>query len=141
MQSFANNLLSLWGGASELEPSAVDLNAVITGCVKELSQRYELTHSVNILLPVSHVVITAYSFAVQLINLIKNAIVHGEGCIEVKLTQQKLSISNHIKHVNSKANDSVGMGIFIIEQDMECLGWHYHVNHDVMHEVEIMFSQ
>lgn len=143
MQSLANNLLSLWGGTSELEPSAVDLNTLITDCVKELSQGYELTHRVNMLLPVSHVIITASSFAVQLvlINLIKNAIVHGEGDIRIQLTQQKLIISNHIKHANADANDSVGMGLFIIEQGVDCLGWHYHVNSDVVHEVEITFAQ
>jgi signal transduction histidine kinase len=142
MQSLANNLLSLWGKHEQQDKTNVNLNSVIEECVEDLGQQYDVTNRFNLLLPAHPVTQASSVFAVQLVfvNLIKNAVIHGDAPIEIKLTASQFVISNGALDENTDSNDSVGMGLFIIEQGVKYLGWNMRVTGADVYRVEIKFE-
>ena len=92
--------------------------------------------------------------AAQLVfmNLIKNAVLHGEGPIQVHLERTGLTIQNgvrasgsaeerHEKTTDSVA-DSVGLGLIIVDQAIKVLKWTMLTNEDVKqgYQVDIRFE-
>ncbi|WP_283787140.1 sensor histidine kinase [Bermanella sp. WJH001] len=143
MQSLSNHLLSLWSGEKELEKSQVCINKIIIQCMDELAQNYDLKGRVALSLPNERVLVNASLFTVQLVllNIIKNAIVHSVGVIHIQLTNKHIMITNPIIRSNHKSSNSVGMGLFIVERGIECLGWEYQVTEDDIYRVDITISE
>ena len=142
MQSLSNNLLSLWGARDQQETSQVCLNTIITQSVDELAQYYDIKGRIRLCLPSEGVMVNISLFAAQLVvfNIIKNAIVHGEGAIDISLKNKHILITNQIALANN-SSDSVGMGLFIVGRGVECLGWQYQITKDEIYTVEIQFSE
>ncbi|MFY0641476.1 MAG: HAMP domain-containing histidine kinase [Bermanella sp.] len=144
MQALANNLLSLWGKSRQQEKSQVNINQVIAECAADLNEQYGVKSRFNMQMPSQDVIICAPLFAVQLVlnNLIKNAVVHGEGVIDIKLTEKRMDIKNHVANTKIKTGDSVGMGLFIVAQGIECLDWQMQqVTSRNEYQVNICFSE
>ena len=142
MQSLANNLLSLWGSADQQGRSQVCLNEVVIKVVEELAHYYDIKERIKLCLPNESVIVNASLFAAQLVisNVIKNAVVHGEGVIKITLTDKHIVMTNQISCINN-SGECVGMGLFIVEQGIECLGWQYQRRKDELYKVEIKFSE
>lgn len=139
MQSLSNNLLSLWSEIEHQEKSKINIKQVINQCIKELSQQYEFKSRLRVCFPDEDLIVDASLFAIELVlvNLIKNAIIHGDGDIEIKLAHQYIFITNRVSSSSTTNSESVGMGRFIIEQGVECLGWRLQVINNEFYRVEI----
>ena len=79
---------------------------------------------------------------IVLANLIRNAMQHTtEGVIQIALNHQGVEIFNQCELMDQQAPESFGLGLQLVEQICEHLGWKYHYEEVAGgRQVELMFN-
>lgn len=154
MQTLANQLLDLWQADGDQRSSLMKVHDEIMIIVQQLDHHYGCSERIKITGDVQLSISPRSKLAAQLVfmNLIKNAVLHGEGPIQVHLERTGLTIQNDVRASESaeechekttdSAADSVGLGLIIVDQAIKVLKWTMLTNEDVKqgYQVDIRFE-
>jgi signal transduction histidine kinase len=143
MMSLANQLLGLWADEPQAQVSRLDIKQVVLDSMDALGDQYSCRARFKLECPEDQICLQGSDLAMQLIimNLLKNAVIHGQGPIEVSLTQSQLMIKNTpLNEHQIKPEDSVGMGLLVVQRALAALGWHSVVNEEAYYQVTLYFK-
>ena len=147
MQTLSNQLLALWQSQDMGSKQTMSVNQEIKEAIQDLNEQYGCGERFVIDAQGQEQVLIRpnSTLAAQLVitNLLKNAVIHGEGVIEVKIAEDGFSISNakciDINQEDDMVIESVGMGLVIVEKAVQSLSWRMSVSKNGQYEVDIQF--
>jgi len=142
MQTLAQQLLAVWQADAETPKVRVSLMQHFDQAIASLDRQYHCAEQIRIQCHET-VMVMGSELADQLVlfNLLKNAWLHGNGIINISLDSKGFVIVNPTGScAKAAAEESVGMGLFIVDKALDVLGWRSFVEEDDEYRVTVRFD-
>lgn len=132
MQTLANDMLGLWHPDGPDDQQSLNLLDVISESISQLDKQYHCEERFELQSGEDISSLYCSTLAVQLliVNVLKNAVIHGTGIIHISYNSQSISVTNLKSQEDLIHGESVGLGMFIVRRATEILGWQYETSED-----------